>query len=775
MNSNIESKTINQIYNKQRSFDRPITKPEEDRLGYEEFSKRFAKIIARSNSSDSYVIALTGEWGCGKSSVLNLTEYYLTTKSNEIDLSENEIPIILHFNPWIFSGREDLIIQFFNQIHEEFESEITRSKFSAFWDQISPFIDDLVNYGLSVTDYFPEDKKIPAKIGLYSLSALKKRFPNLGKKSERRRSTLFEERIRLSKKFEEKLTRKIVIIIDDIDRLTYEEILDFFRAIKAIADFPNVIYILAYDENVIKEAISKKLCFDNFDMIEKSCAKKYLEKIIQLSIPFPPPNEIRKEKYIEERLSEIFQNTSEDYVSSEYWFYVKDSISHFLSTPRRIKRTINTIKILYPSIENEVNVDDFICIETIRQSLPNIYRAIKENPEYFIYKPRDNLLMPGVGKPEHKRFHTEWFNSIDNNDKKSAITILTNLFPDIVGSIDFHDNILTYNKSGKISSARIHTNKEIFDRYFRLEIEDYAYSINEIKILLSISFSTNDFSEMLRSYLSEKDEKLQISRAGIFLKQLKNYIDELSGKMLPDQINSIILSFFNIGDELLIKKDRHQSFLGNYGNSTVIKIISQNLLMKLDYQERIKLLKEGFNNGKSISFISLIFFKACQEFEKWKDTTEKFDPFSDDYNTFLDDALLTNEENLSELKTIFNQRLENITSINSSIDDQNYEIFKKPLIGLLFEIWEKNYGNSEKIQKYVLDFVNNERAFISAIVESSSYEEGLSIQTLQNYISITEQKKKILKIIEKRNDLSQNKRKILMSFIENDNMKNTSM
>ena len=44
---------------------------------------------------------------------------------------------------------------------------------------------------------------------------------------------------------------KIIIVIDDIDRLNNTEIRQIFQLVKSLADFPHTIYLLSFDKNVI--------------------------------------------------------------------------------------------------------------------------------------------------------------------------------------------------------------------------------------------------------------------------------------------------------------------------------------------------------------------------------------------------------------------------------------------------------------------------------------------------------------------------------------------
>jgi predicted KAP-like P-loop ATPase len=64
--------------------------------------------IAATAPGEGMVIAVTGPWGCGKTSVLRLIERRLRADA-----------VVLHFNPWLFSGAEQLVLRFFSELGGE--------------------------------------------------------------------------------------------------------------------------------------------------------------------------------------------------------------------------------------------------------------------------------------------------------------------------------------------------------------------------------------------------------------------------------------------------------------------------------------------------------------------------------------------------------------------------------------------------------------------------------------------------------------------------------
>lgn len=90
------------------SADRPIASREEDLLGRAGFADSLASAISGWKGNESLVIALYGPWGSGKSSIKNIIMQSLQS-------SEPALPLI-EFNPWQWSGQNQLVEAFFQEI-----------------------------------------------------------------------------------------------------------------------------------------------------------------------------------------------------------------------------------------------------------------------------------------------------------------------------------------------------------------------------------------------------------------------------------------------------------------------------------------------------------------------------------------------------------------------------------------------------------------------------------------------------------------------------------
>ena len=85
------------------SSDKPLIHPDQDELDYSPFAQIVAKAIVNMSPPDGLVMALNGPWGAGKTTIIHFVVHYLKQYDPLLQ------PIVVYFNPWWYSGREDLV------------------------------------------------------------------------------------------------------------------------------------------------------------------------------------------------------------------------------------------------------------------------------------------------------------------------------------------------------------------------------------------------------------------------------------------------------------------------------------------------------------------------------------------------------------------------------------------------------------------------------------------------------------------------------------------
>lgn len=218
--------------------DEPIQFESEDRLGRAEFIEDFYKGIATLPFTDSFVFGLHGDWGEGKTSVINLLRNKLKNNKNFL---------IVDFNPWFFINEKAILIAFFEQVEG----------------------------ALSKNFIFPNLKKLFLKYQNLILSGLSTTGFKLGSFSTEMSPDDFKQKL---ESFILRTNKKVIIFIDDIDRLSPKEILLIFKLVRLKTKFKNIIFILSFEY----EKTVKKL-----NSILNDMGKDYIAKIVQNSIHLP--------------------------------------------------------------------------------------------------------------------------------------------------------------------------------------------------------------------------------------------------------------------------------------------------------------------------------------------------------------------------------------------------------------------------------------------------------------------------------------------------------
>jgi predicted KAP-like P-loop ATPase len=354
--------------------DQPVQNENEDRFQRYNFSKRIAKKILDSEASDSIVIGIYGAWGEGKTSVINFIE-------NELKSDESIIPI--RFNPWRFTEESTLLVSFFNtlayEIKKSFPEKLEKNHNSTikwlkqlkrrWYDNREPLKTNIETIGGLIEKY----GKVVSVFGAgeaaeslgkiltdVNLDTIKTRFENLLIKSK----------------------KKLVIFIDDIDRLEKQEIHSIFRLVKLTGNFSNTFYVLAFDQEMVAAAIGER-----FGEGDKQSGYSFLEKIIQvpLEIPLAQPDALKSycfklvDKAILENKVELTKPEIQRFVSE-----FNDNILIRLKTPRLATQYGNTLSFSFPLLLGEVNLVDLMLVEALKVFYPKHYRFVKEQSYYFL-------------------------------------------------------------------------------------------------------------------------------------------------------------------------------------------------------------------------------------------------------------------------------------------------------------------------------------------------------------------------------------------------------
>ncbi|QIR36497.1 AAA family ATPase [Tolypothrix sp. PCC 7910] len=540
-NSEYKSENTQEIF-----ADNPLTDPVADRLGYAPFAQHLADSICNMNFAGGFVITLYGNWGFGKSTLLNFLVHYLKEKP------EDEQPIIVDFNPWLVTGDEDITKRFVRQL------QMSLSQFKAVPKGFRKRIGDFIKAVSEIPVPYAQAGKAVVKL-----------FDNQQKDI----SELKEE---LEESLEDKHPR-IVVTIDDIDRLNTDDIMQLFRLLKAMPTFDDVVYVLAFNREVVHKIIA-----DN----QGIPGDIYLEKIIQAAFELPIPEKTLLRRLLFEKLNTIFSNTPKEIFDFTHWSNIYFSgIDHFINTTRDIVRLINILTVTYPVTNGEVNPADVVAIESLRVFCPVVYEIIRKNPQFFAGYV-DNQISSFPTLDELKHFHNSWLAQLKNEDKAPIQKLVLELFPKLESV--YGDNYYGAEQENKWHEHLRICSLENFYNYFRLALTTRELPDSEVKAILSLGLDAKAFADKLIEIANERLPD-GTTKVRVFLEQLDDY----SQAEIPlNNISAIVEALIKLGDHLQSCEDKPYGMF-DLGNDVRIKRIISHLLHRLNEQERFEIMQDA--------------------------------------------------------------------------------------------------------------------------------------------------------------------------------------
>lgn len=425
----------------------PIDNYTNDKLNFKPFAKKVANGISNYNQNETLIFSIEGKWGSGKTSLINLIESEI---KEEVE--------ILHFNPWLLTDIRQVIKLFFDELIKV----LSHGSFKAKWNEeikkdlktfTSALLPESVTFKVPFVNAVYKPKSILHSNGEESLEKIKSKINNYLKE----------------------LDKKIVIIIDDIDRLTDKETEIIFRLTKGIADFDNLIYVLLYDKNVVAKSLQT---------FKQEDGEKYLEKIVQYSLSVPKPHSLTIQNLLFEKLdiiiNDLEKNGSQIFFNKDKWSYVVSKvINKFILTIRDINKIINIMSFEYSITVEDVNFTDFFLISLIKVKNIELYELIKDNPNKFFINPESMIL-----DEEKKKQKEDYQNILKTYDGYKHILNL--LFP------TSNDDEFGYSEE---DTNKDHEHKYLSDAYY---FENYfSFSMSDDKL------THENFKEIEKYFLND--------------------------------------------------------------------------------------------------------------------------------------------------------------------------------------------------------------------------------------------------------------------------------
>ena len=471
--------------------------------------RNVSKLLETNTSNGAFTFGIDAPWGAGKTSFMNMMK-------DQIILScYSQIPIMIDFNPWLYSTQNDLVFTFMDEL----------SKHLKRYDQ--SLAKNLIDYSKLLSSFDTTETKLVASLvnmshAEGSLQEMKEQIANSIKR----------------------INLLVFVFIDDLDRLDADELMEMMKLIRNISDFPYMYFIAAYDKTYLVKCLEGKM---------KAKGVYFVEKIFQheFHLPSSPINTLRKMLlyYIYE-----YAYSPGSYLEN---FIINDIDTNNplngLSNLREVKRLANhftsSVSSFSPKELDNMNEVDILLFELFKTKYPLVLTFFERKIDEILVLDDEMIhyrLFRGANDNNHFDFlkyihsHYEEFN-INEIDERSIIIILERLFDPIYPSdLEYQhrhklNDIEWFNRFIRFSESDFDINDKVFDAVIKLEFHEVQKRIDQWSIGMSHAFihhvtkhTSRDKEEqkvLVKSifYFMSKGNKIELSEIDKVLSKLKTF------------------------------------------------------------------------------------------------------------------------------------------------------------------------------------------------------------------------------------------------------------
>jgi hypothetical protein len=217
-----------------------------------------------------------------------------------------------------------------------------------------------------------------------------------------------------------------------IQRADRHETYTLFRLIKACADFPNICYVLAFDDTAVAQALGER-----YGGGDERAGRAFLEKIIQvpLKLPVAAKEDLRAlcfdqvNRALDAAGIELPREQAGEFVAG-----FDQGVAVRLTTPRAAKRYGNGLLFALPMLKGETNPVDLLLVEALRAFFPEVYDIVREHHVHFSGVEPERQAR-GAGAARSAALLKPILETMPPEHAEAVTRLLIDLFPRVSGAL----------------------------------------------------------------------------------------------------------------------------------------------------------------------------------------------------------------------------------------------------------------------------------------------------------------------------------------------------
>ncbi len=310
------------------------------------------RILGTDLKEEAYSVGIAGEWGTGKTTFLKAIESSFKT------LNPSRVASIVWFKPWNSSKTGQIITDFFNTLIDSIGPNYSAIK------------KPLLKYAELLNAVYTK-KSLVYMAGLFD------------RHREKSLSTIKQSISRFLVDY-----KKIIpVLIDDMDRLTSQEIADVLKLIRNTADFPNVVYIATYDKNYVGQQLESRNIND---------PSRYLEKFFSVEFVMPKMEDNYQFNVFVDEAKRMVTNPMLLRYLEKMPRYTRRILCRSFDNFRQVKRFarifIHDAEFFASkhNIDQIISIDDLLLLKILYLKDPTLYFILERDPDRIMFRSKED-------------------------------------------------------------------------------------------------------------------------------------------------------------------------------------------------------------------------------------------------------------------------------------------------------------------------------------------------------------------------------------------------